>query len=607
MDIKLNHILYSTLFSGLGVFSFFLLANYVELSDNVSDALYSLGMFLFFIVAFNLLGYSTIHLTTWVDNQYSVNIYRRRKLIFIYTMVMVMFFLLNYGLLVTAKLLVGASHPFVFPNGGWRILIVVWLVELVILGLLLANRSMQHSLKLQKQAATLQEENNIARYTALQNQLNPHFLFNSLNTLISEIRYNPKNAELFTQHLSDVYRYILQCQKQRLVTLKDELGFLDSYIFLHQVRLGNCIHVHNYISDKCEEMKMPPLTLQLLVENVIKHNVIHSRKPMVIELCSVEEPPTLIISNPIRTKKCGVVSGMGLKNLSARYKLLCNRDRKQNGSIYRKNSLISMNKIKVAIIEDEVPAARLLHEMIQSLRPDWEVMILPGTIEESVEWFRTNPHPELLFLDIQLTDGNSFMLIEQARPDSMIVFTTAYDEYAVRAFTVNSIDYLLKPIHQERLLQTIERFENLTEKYIHDFNRESRLLEVLESLSDIQRLPGIENKRYRTRFLISSGNKLFTLAVSDVSYFYSENKLTFVVTKNNKEYVLDFALDKLCEQLDPDMFFRTNRQTLVSVDAIQRIEPYFLGKAVVHVLPPFKDKIIVSKDKIAAFKVWLNY
>lgn len=209
-----------------------------------------------------------------------------------------------------------------------------------------------------------------------------------------------------------------------------------------------------------------------------------------------------------------------------------------------------MNKIKAAIIEDEVPAARLLHEMIQSLRPDWEVMILPGTIEESVEWFHVNPHPELLFLDIQLTDGNSFMLIEQARPDSMIVFTTAYDEYAVRAFAVNSIDYLLKPIHQERLLQTIERFESLTEKYIRDFNRESRILEV---------------------------------------------------------FVLDFALDKLCEQLNPDVFFRTNRQTLVSVDAIQRIEPYFLGKAVVHVLPPFKDKIIVSKDKIAAFKVWLNY
>ena len=177
-----------------------------------------------------------------------------------------------------------------------------------------------------------------------------------------------------------------------------------------------------------------------------------------------------------------------------------------------------MNKIKAAIIEDEVPAARLLHEMIQSLRPDWEVMILPGTIEESVEWFHVNPHPELLFLDIQLTDGNSFMLIEQARPDSMIVFTTAYDEYAVRAFAVNSIDYLLKPIHQERLLQTIERFESLTEKYIRDFNRESRILEVLESLSDTQKLPVVENKKYRTRFLISSGNKLFTLAVSCLLY-----------------------------------------------------------------------------------------
>ena len=266
-----------------------------------------------------------------------------------------------------------------------------------------------------------------------------------------------------------------------------------------------------------------------------------------------------------------------------------------------------MSKIIAAIIEDEVPAARLLHEMIQTLRPDWEVRVLPGTIEESVEWFRSNPHPDILFLDIQLTDGNSFMFIEQAQPNSMIVFTTAYDEYAVRAFTVNSIDYLLKPIHQERLLQTIERFEDLTEKYIRDLNRENRILEVLESLTDTQGLQSRENKRYRTRFLISSSNKLFTLAVSDVAYFYSENKLTFVVTKNNKEYVLDFALDKLCEQLDPDVFFRTNRQTLVCVDAIQRIEPYFLGKAVVHVIPPFKDKIIISKDKIATFKVWLNY
>lgn len=326
MNIKLNSLLYCALFTGLGVFSFLLLVNYAAFSEEVADALYSYGTMVFFIVAFNLLGYSTMRLSTWINNQFSHNIHHRWKLILVYVMVVLMFFLLNYGLLVAAKFLVGASQPFIFPNGGWRILITAWLVELVILGLLLANRSMLHTMQLQQQAAALQKENNTARYTALQNQLNPHFLFNSLNTLISEIRYNPKNAELFTQHLSDVYRYTLQWQNQRLVTLHDELGFLDSYIFLHQVRLGDCFHVHNHIPAEWGEMKMPPLTLQLLVENVIKHNVIGAGKPMTIELYGQVEPLSLIVRNPIRRKKCVPPSGMGLKNLSARYKLLCNRD-----------------------------------------------------------------------------------------------------------------------------------------------------------------------------------------------------------------------------------------------------------------------------------------
>lgn len=326
MNIKLNTLLYCALFSGLGVFSFLLLVNYAAFSEQVVDALYSVGTFVFFIVAFNLLGYSTMRLSSWMNNQYSYNISHRWKLMLVYAMVMLMFFLLNYGILVVAKLLVGSSRPFVFPNGGWRILITVWLVELVILGLLLANRSMKHTLDLQQQAAALQKENNTARYTALQNQLNPHFLFNSLNTLISEIRYNPKNAELFTQHLSDVYRYTLQWQNQRMATLQDELGFLDSYIFLHQVRLGDCIRVRNNLPTEWREMKIPPLTLQLLVENVIKHNVIHMSKPMIIELYSQEEPPSLIIRNPIRLKKNAAPSGMGLQNLSARYRLLCKQD-----------------------------------------------------------------------------------------------------------------------------------------------------------------------------------------------------------------------------------------------------------------------------------------
>ena len=326
MNVKLNTLLYVVLFSGLGIFSFLLLINYATFSDRVADILHSVSTLGFFILALNVLGYTTIRLSSWIDNQYALNLYRCWKLVSVYMVVMGMFFLLNYGLMVTAKLLAGASHPFTFPNGGWRILITVWLVELVILGLLLVNRSMRNTLKLQQEAAALQKENNTARYTALQNQLNPHFLFNSLNTLISEIRYNPANAELFTQHLSDVYRYILQCQNQRLTTLREELEFLNSYIFLHRVRLGDCIHIDNRIPKACLEAQLPPLTIQLLAENVIKHNVIHMGKPMTIELFYLEKERELVVSNRMQAKKSATISGTGLKNLAARYRLLCNRD-----------------------------------------------------------------------------------------------------------------------------------------------------------------------------------------------------------------------------------------------------------------------------------------
>ena len=302
MNVKFNTLFYTALFSGLGVFSFLLLINYAAFPDKVADIFHSVGTLSFFVLAFNVLGYATMRLSTWVDNQYALNLHRRWKLISVYVVVMGMFFLLNYGLLVTAKLLAGASHPFMFPNGGWRILITVWLVELVILGLLLANRSIRNALKLQQEAAALQKENNTARYTALQNQLNPHFLFNSLNTLISEIRYNPANAELFTQHLSDVYR------------------------FLHRVRLGDCIYIDNRIPESCLECQLPPLTIQLLAENVIKHNVIHMGKPMTIELIYMEKEKELVVRNRIQAKKSATAFGTGLKNLSVRYKLLCGRD-----------------------------------------------------------------------------------------------------------------------------------------------------------------------------------------------------------------------------------------------------------------------------------------
>ena len=259
-----------------------------------------------------------------------------------------------------------------------------------------------------------------------------------------------------------------------------------------------------------------------------------------------------------------------------------------------------MNKITAVIIEDELPAARRLNKIINEIRPEWQVTILPGSVEKSVEWFNKNPHPDIVFLDIQLTDGISFTFIEQARPESTIIFTTAYDEYAIRAFAVNSIDYLLKPIDSVRLEEAIAKFEHLTTKYLVQEQKTTDLIDILQNIAN-------PCKKYRTRFLISGEDKLFTLQVEDIAYFYSENKITFAVTKQNREHIIDLSLDRLMEQLNPDIFFRSSRQTVISINAIERIESYFLGKAILHGKPPFKDKIIVSRYKIPQLKLWLNY
>ena len=225
-----------------------------------------------------------------------------------------------------------------------------------------------------------------------------------------------------------------------------------------------------------------------------------------------------------------------------------------------------MNKINVAIIEDEIPAARLLHSMVSGLRPQWELTLIPGSVDEAVAWFDEHPHPDLIFLDIHLADGNAFDFLSAAHPSSVIIFTTAYDQYAIRAFTVNSIDYILKPID---------------EKY--------------------------KEKRYRTRFLISGVDRFWSLQVADIAYFYSENKVTFAVTRKGQEHILDLSLNKLMEQLDPERFFRANRQVLVCIDAIDHAEPFFNGKIVVTVRPPYKQKITISEEKLSAFKLWLNH
>ena len=255
-----------------------------------------------------------------------------------------------------------------------------------------------------------------------------------------------------------------------------------------------------------------------------------------------------------------------------------------------------MNRLRVAIVEDEIPAARLLRTLIARLRPAWEIEVLPGSVEEAVQWFAANRHPDLLFLDIQLADGTSFELLSQARPSSAVVFTTAYDEYAVRAFSVSSIDYILKPVDEERLAEAIARYEELRGRMLPPDDYLETLLDALQR----------REKRFRTRFLIAGADRFLTLPVEDVAYFYSENKVTTAGTFAGRNHVVDLPLSRLEEQLDPDRFFRANRQFIVARRAVKEIAVWFGSRLTLHLAVNTPERIVISKARVPEFKAWLR-
>jgi len=237
--------------------------------------------------------------------------------------------------------------------------------------------------------------------------------------------------------------------------------------------------------------------------------------------------------------------------------------------------------------------------MISSLRPSWEVITIAGSVEESIDWFKENEQPDILFLDIHLSDGNSFSFLDEVRLKSMLIFTTAYDEYALQAFKANSIDYLLKPISKNQLSESIIKFEKLSVTSSFEDSK-AEMLEMIQSISQ-------PSKKYRTRFLINTATSSISLLVKDIAFFYSEHKVCFAVTYAGKDHPLNTTLDKLADELDPDSFFRANRQIIVCINAITKIEPYFHNKIIVSTNPSFKESITVSKERAGSFKRWLNF
>lgn len=325
---KKNTLLANTLlFTSIGCLFFTVLTldDQGMYTEMVKSNLYTF-FFIGIVVAFNIVGFLFLIISRWLESHFPQLNKKGGLIIGYYIFVAIIFLLVDYLSIAIMRSLVDMETPFLLPAKGMRILIVMWLMELIIAGLVLAKNSLSYALRLHHESEKLREAADHARYTALQNQLNPHFLFNSLNTLIAEIEYDPKDAATFARKLSDVYRYILQGQKNKLVPLREEISFLNAYIFLHQVRLGACLTVDIKLEEPLYDRMIPPLSLQLLAENVIKHNTISQSKPMHINIMATPDNEYLVVSNKLCPKKDVEVSGEGLKNLSSRYRLMSNKD-----------------------------------------------------------------------------------------------------------------------------------------------------------------------------------------------------------------------------------------------------------------------------------------
>jgi two-component system, LytTR family, response regulator len=251
--------------------------------------------------------------------------------------------------------------------------------------------------------------------------------------------------------------------------------------------------------------------------------------------------------------------------------------------------------MNVIIIEDEKPSARRLQRMLEVLEVDAQTML--HSVEESITWFKNNEHPDLIFLDIQLSDGLSFEIFEAIEIKSAIIFTTAYDEYALQAFKLNSIDYLLKPIDDDELAKAVNKYKDrLTQNHsvTLDFNDIKKLL-----INPIDR-------EYKKRFSIKVGQHLKLINIEDIECFYSENKGTYLYTTEGRNYLLDTTLELLENELEPQTFFRINRKFFVNINAIKDMVSYTNSRLQIKLNTYNDQDVIVARERVKDFKAWLD-
>jgi len=254
--------------------------------------------------------------------------------------------------------------------------------------------------------------------------------------------------------------------------------------------------------------------------------------------------------------------------------------------------------MKVLIIEDEPLAQQELRRLLTRVAPQVEVMACLDSIEDSVDWLAHSEPPDLIFLDIQLSDGSSFTIFDQITVSIPVIFTTAYNEYALQAFRVNSIDYLLKPVEEEALSAALQKLNSLREQ----FGGKT----AAPSQQQINTPLPIPRSEYKTRFLTTIGDRIRYVPVEQIAYFFAEDNTVYVVTQDRKKYILDYTLDQLDTLVDPKQFYRITRKYLAHISAIGDVSRYFNSRLKVALTPATDDEILISRVRVPGFLAWMG-
>ncbi len=249
--------------------------------------------------------------------------------------------------------------------------------------------------------------------------------------------------------------------------------------------------------------------------------------------------------------------------------------------------------MKVVIVEDEKLAANRLQTLVSEYDASIEILACIESIEETVQYLKQHTHPDVLLLDIHLSDGHSFEIFKQIRYNNPVIFTTAYDQYALEAFKMFSIDYILKPVTLEALAGAFNKLKSLAIPF---------------SSIDMNHLePALRKGQYKKRFLGKVGQRLFFIDTEDIAFFQADNKLVHLIDKEGNRYLADYTIEKLVEQLDPEHFFRLNRSIIVNIDAIQQVKPYYNSRLKLSVKGATQqEEIIISRERVSEFKQWAD-